>query len=112
MQVCWNLNLIFWHQNANAGEKGAPNPHHWWLLYTINAVASRLSPKTKWSFCRNSWPIAPQDWTRIDPNFGTAEEMKELVEKTHEKGMKFMDLYIGYFSSVQMYNIHFWISYL
>eukprot|EP00434_Breviolum_minutum_P013933 symbB.v1.2.012288.t4/scaffold847.1/size158198/3 len=31
-----------------------------------------------------------QDWTRIDPNFGTAEEMKELVEKTHEKGMCFI----------------------
>eukprot|EP00435_Cladocopium_sp_Y103_P052265 s48_g16.t1 len=31
-----------------------------------------------------------QDWFRIDPNFGTAEDMKLLVQKTHEKGMCFI----------------------
>ena len=31
---------------------------------------------------QNSW----QDWFRIDPNFGTAEDMKVLVQKTHELG--------------------------
>ena len=27
-----------------------------------------------------------QDWFRIDPNFGTTEDMKRLVNKTHELG--------------------------
>eukprot|EP00437_Effrenium_voratum_P014921 CAMPEP_0181443874 /NCGR_PEP_ID=MMETSP1110-20121109/24776_1 /TAXON_ID=174948 /ORGANISM="Symbiodinium sp., Strain CCMP421" /LENGTH=624 /DNA_ID=CAMNT_0023567859 /DNA_START=22 /DNA_END=1893 /DNA_ORIENTATION=+ len=28
-----------------------------------------------------------QDWFKIEPNFGTAEDMKELVRATHERGM-------------------------
>lgn len=31
-----------------------------------------------------------QDWFRIDPNFGTTEDMKRLVNKTHELGMCFI----------------------
>ncbi len=30
----------------------------------------------------------PKDWTAIDPNFGTKEELKELVEKAHSKGIR------------------------
>ena len=33
-----------------------------------------------------SIPKRRQDWFRIDPNFGTTEDMKRLVNKTHELG--------------------------
>ena len=29
-----------------------------------------------------------KDWTNLDPNFGTKEELKELVEKAHAKGIR------------------------
>lgn len=29
-----------------------------------------------------------KDWTRLDPNFGTKEDLKELVEKAHAKGIR------------------------
>lgn len=29
-----------------------------------------------------------KDWTSLDPNFGTKEELKELVEKAHAKGIR------------------------
>lgn len=29
-----------------------------------------------------------KDWTNLDPNFGTKAELKELVEKAHEKGIR------------------------
>lgn len=29
-----------------------------------------------------------KDWTAIDPNFGTKEDLKELVEKAHKKGIR------------------------
>lgn len=29
-----------------------------------------------------------KDWTELDPNFGTKEELKELVEKAHKKGIR------------------------
>lgn len=29
-----------------------------------------------------------KDWTKIDPNFGTKEELHELVEAAHEKGIR------------------------
>lgn len=29
-----------------------------------------------------------KDWTRIDPNYGTKEDVKELVELAHEKGIR------------------------
>lgn len=28
-----------------------------------------------------------QDWFKIDPNFGTAEDMKTLVQETHNNGL-------------------------
>lgn len=31
-----------------------------------------------------------KDWTNLDPNFGTKEELKRLVEKAHEKGIKIL----------------------
>ncbi len=31
-----------------------------------------------------------KDWTAIDPNFGTKEDLKELVEKAHQKGIRIM----------------------
>lgn len=31
-----------------------------------------------------------KDWTAIDPNFGTMDELKELVEKAHKKGIRIM----------------------
>lgn len=31
-----------------------------------------------------------QDWFKIDPNFGTAEDMKTLVQETHNNGMCFI----------------------
>ena len=29
-----------------------------------------------------------KDWTALDPNFGTKEDLKELVEKAHAKGIR------------------------
>ena len=29
-----------------------------------------------------------KDWTELDPNFGTKEDLKELVEKAHKKGIR------------------------
>ena len=29
-----------------------------------------------------------KDWTNLDPNFGTKEDLKELVEKAHVKGIR------------------------
>jgi len=29
-----------------------------------------------------------KDWTKIDPNYGTKEELKELVEEAHKKGIR------------------------
>jgi alpha-amylase len=29
-----------------------------------------------------------KDWTALDPNFGTREDLKELVEKAHKKGIR------------------------
>lgn len=29
-----------------------------------------------------------KDWTQLDPNFGTKEDLKELVEKAHKKGIR------------------------
>ena len=29
-----------------------------------------------------------KDWTALDPNFGTGEELKELVEKAHQNGIR------------------------
>lgn len=29
-----------------------------------------------------------KDWTNLDPNFGTKEDLKELVEKAHKKGIR------------------------
>ena len=31
-----------------------------------------------------------RDWTALDPNFGTLEEMKELVETAHQNGIRIM----------------------
>lgn len=31
-----------------------------------------------------------KDWTAIDPNFGTMDDLKELVEKAHKKGIRIM----------------------
>lgn len=31
-----------------------------------------------------------KDWTTIDPNFGTAEDLKELVEVAHENGIRIL----------------------
>ncbi|CAM1366970.1 glycoside hydrolase, family GH13_19 lipoprotein precursor. Probable alpha-amylase [Tenacibaculum litopenaei] len=31
-----------------------------------------------------------QDWTRIDPNFGTEEELRELIKTAHEHGIKIL----------------------
>ena len=31
-----------------------------------------------------------KDWTAIDPNFGTKEDLKELVETAHEKGIRIL----------------------
>jgi alpha-amylase len=31
-----------------------------------------------------------KDWTKIDPSFGTSEELKELVEKAHKNGIRIM----------------------
>lgn len=31
-----------------------------------------------------------KDWTAIEPNFGTKEDLKELVEKAHQKGIRIM----------------------
>jgi len=30
----------------------------------------------------------PKDWTKIDPNYGTKEDLKELVRLAHEKGIR------------------------
>jgi len=30
----------------------------------------------------------PKDWTRIEPNYGTKEELKELVKLAHEQGIR------------------------
>lgn len=83
------------------GEKGAEirivggcylqqmqSPHGLWNPQTYIEHMHRKKHPSRKATARiwTSIHIAPQDWTRIDPNFGTAEEMKELVEKTHEKG--------------------------
>jgi alpha-amylase len=31
-----------------------------------------------------------KDWTKIDPNFGTKEDLKELVELAHQKGIRIL----------------------
>ncbi len=38
-----------------------------------------------------------KDWTSLEPNFGTEEELKELVQKAHEKGIKVvMDIILNH----------------
>ncbi len=58
-----------------------PRPEHW-------SQRMRWSPSTRSSECKNPYRIA--DYDAIDPEFGTEEDLRELVDSAHKVGLKVM----------------------
>jgi cyclomaltodextrinase / maltogenic alpha-amylase / neopullulanase len=54
------------------------------VLNPKGAYGQWNDPKTKFSAYHGYWPIS---FTKIDPRFGTPEELKKLVKEAHAKGL-------------------------
>ena len=54
-----------------------------WLTPIVEQIHGGNRRRNRSYLCF-SW-ILDKDWTALDPNFGTEEDLKELVEKAHTK---------------------------
>jgi cyclomaltodextrinase / maltogenic alpha-amylase / neopullulanase len=54
------------------------------VLNPKGAYGQWNDPKTKFSAYHGYWPIS---FTKIDPRFGTADDLKEMVKTAHENGL-------------------------
>lgn len=59
-----------------------------WLTPIVEQIHDGVDEGTGYTYGFHGYWA--RDWTALDPNFGTKEQLKELVEKAHKKGIRIL----------------------